>query len=96
MRVKKTKLFSLEPIKHMRKVRGLCELAEPKQWENPGGCNHGFIVAAKSRKQARWLAGARAGSEGSEAWRDAGLTSCVRIKLRDFTPSVMSQDYYGA
>lgn len=76
------KLFKLEPISD----------DEGSRWHKPYDKMHGVVVRASNETEARNIAAAHCGDEGSGTWTDATQTSCVvvtakgeaRIILRDF------------
>lgn len=54
-------------------------------------CAHGFVVVAKSYKQARELASKDAGDEGAKTWLDPKTSTCTL--LTPTTPGIILKDF---
>ena len=54
----------------------------------------GFVVAAESYSEARWLAGLEAGDEGPDSWSDEDEATCLLIAKSTHLPAgVVLRDF---
>lgn len=84
------KLWTLQPI-------ALEDKSGP--WWFPYDVALGFIVRAETEQDARQLAASDCGDEGSDAWLDQALSSCIELADLPLTtdgPAEVIMRYFNA
>ena len=67
-----------------------------KPWNPWYDKSFGFVVQAKSPKEAREIASLECGDEEPIAWKDAQCSTCTELKPKGKSPKVIMRDFHSA